>query len=110
MSRVNHANFVNVLAFGEETTAHVFWAQLECCEGGDLEKRLGDEQIHERGGVDEPELFRWAHECIAGLEAIHKANVMHRDIKPANILLTVWEDTNAHCKVPPVCYPPLHGH
>ena len=97
MSFITHDSLVNVFCFGEE--ADIFWAQLECCEGGDLQQRLGPLAIGERGAIEESVLFRWMHECIAGLEAIHKANVMHRDIKPENILLTWYDDKKAQCKL-----------
>ena len=97
MNRIKHENFVNVLDFGEE--ADIFWYQLEFCEGGDLEKRLHHAQIKKRGPVEEPVLFRWMRECIAGLVAIHDAKIMHRDIKPENILLTMHDDMSAQCKL-----------
>ena len=99
MSHIAHPNLVNVLDFGEDLAAQIVWAQLEFCDGGDLEKRLDSRQIEERGGVEESVAFRWMCECIAGLEAIHDAKVMHRDIKPENILLTVHEDKSARCKL-----------
>jgi len=54
----------------------------EYCSGGEL-----FDHIVANGRVKESEACRFFHQIIAGVEQIHKQNVVHRDLKPENLLL-----------------------
>ncbi|PNH12120.1 Serine/threonine-protein kinase 36 [Tetrabaena socialis] len=65
--------------------ANAVYLVMECCEGGDLFKRL---MLH---GGKLPE--QWVCAAVISpllqvLESMHRATTMHRDIKPENIFLT----------------------
>jgi len=55
---------------------------MEYCNGGEL-----FDHIVASGRVREREACRFFHQIIAGVEQIHRMNVVHRDLKPENLLL-----------------------
>lgn len=55
---------------------------MEFCNGGEL-----FDYIVASGRVREREACRFFHQIIAGVEQIHRMNVVHRDLKPENLLL-----------------------
>jgi WD40 repeat protein len=46
------------------------------------------EVLREQAPLDPPEAQQIASQFLAGLEAIHQANLVHRDVKPENIMVT----------------------
>lgn len=55
---------------------------MEYCSGGEL-----FDHIVAAGRVREPEACWFFHQILAGVEQIHRMNVVHRDLKPENLLL-----------------------
>ena len=55
---------------------------MEFCPGGEL-----FDYIVSSGRVKENEASRFFHQILAGVEQIHRVNVVHRDLKPENLLL-----------------------
>lgn len=55
---------------------------MEYCSGGEL-----FDHIVASGRVREREACRFLHQIVAGVEQIHRMNVVHRDLKPENLLL-----------------------
>jgi len=55
---------------------------MEYCSGGEL-----FDHIVASGRVREREACRFFHQILAGVEQIHRTNVVHRDLKPENLLL-----------------------
>ncbi|CAI8607096.1 unnamed protein product [Vicia faba] len=63
---------------------------LELCSGGELFDRIVAQDKY-----SETEAATVVHQIIAGLEAIHKANIIYRDLKPENCLfLDVGKDSS----------------
>ena len=44
------------------------------------------------GAVDASLTARWIWQVLAGLEQVHRLNVVHRDVKPDNVLLARTAD------------------
>merc|ERR1719183_1144908 len=63
---------------------------MEYCSGGEL-----FDHIVASGRVREREACRFFQQIIAGVEQIHRVNVVHRDLKPENLLL----DDNRNIKI-----------
>jgi len=63
---------------------------MEYCNGGEL-----FDHIVECGRVPEARACKFLQQLIAGVEQIHKINVVHRDLKPENLLL----DENSNIKI-----------
>merc|ERR1719265_2205423 len=55
---------------------------MEYCSGGEL-----FDHIVASGRVRERDACRFFHQILAGVEQIHRMNVVHRDLKPENLLL-----------------------
>ncbi|GAA3425402.1 hypothetical protein GCM10018953_25850 [Streptosporangium nondiastaticum] len=57
------------------------WIVMSYIEGTSLERRI------ERQTLSEREIARVGRDVLAGLTAVHDAQVLHRDVKPANIIV-----------------------
>jgi len=78
-ARLNHANIVKVLDFGE--LDDMPFLVMEYQPGGTLKERLGAPlQWREAAGLLAP--------IASALEYIHLQGTIHRDVKPANILFS----------------------
>ncbi|EGR34004.1 protein kinase domain protein [Ichthyophthirius multifiliis] len=64
-----------------ETPTHIFLV-MEYCSKGEL-----FEYIVEQQRLKETEASKFFQEIIAGIEYLHKLQVVHRDLKPENLLL-----------------------
>jgi len=79
-SSVTHANIVPVLDLG--VAEGVPFIEMELIQGLSLRERV------EREGPPSPVgMCRLCVEALAGLGAVHEANIVHGDVKPANILI-----------------------
>ena len=81
IARVNHANIVQVYAFGEQAGLH--YMALEYVEGRNLR-----EYLSKRGTVDLPLAVSIMRQVGGALQRAGELGIVHRDIKPENILLT----------------------
>ena len=80
IARLSHPNVVQIFSFGEDAGRHFFAMQFVAGESlADLLRRWA------RLPVDET--LEIVEQCLAGLAAPHRRNLIHRDIKPGNILL-----------------------
>jgi serine/threonine-protein kinase len=81
VARVNHANIVQVYAFGE-ADGRPFMA-LEYVEGRNLK-----EYVNRKGPLPLPVALTIIRQVAAALQRAAESGIIHRDIKPENILLT----------------------
>src|SRR5262245_14675738 len=81
IARLNHANIVQVFAFGEQAGMH--YMALEYVEGRNLREYLA-----KKGTVDPALAIRVMRQVASALERAAELGIIHRDIKPENILLT----------------------
>ena len=80
LARIDHRNVVRVSNIFVEGDLLVM--ELEYMEGGDLQGQVGPNGMaHERA-------VALMAGILAGLQALHDAQLVHRDIKPENVLLT----------------------
>lgn len=77
---VQHPHIIQLYEIIE--TPRQLYLIMEFCPGGEL-----FDHIVEQGRVKEPEASRFFHQIMAGVEQIHRMNVVHRDLKPENLLL-----------------------
>lgn len=77
---VQHPHIIQLYEIIE--TPRQLYLIMEFCPGGEL-----FDQIVACGRVREREAARFFHQIIAGVEQIHRVNVVHRDLKPENLLL-----------------------
>src|SRR5262245_9363647 len=76
LSRLRHANLVQIFEFGT-LEENVFFMVLELLQGESVQKRL--EAVH-RIPVDEA--IRIIREASEGLHSAHEEGIIHRDISP----------------------------
>jgi serine/threonine protein kinase len=89
---VRHPNVASVFHLGRSGDSY-FYA-MEFVDGESLDKRI------RRFGRMEPSVaLSVATRVAAGLEAIHKQNLVHRDIKPSNIMVGLEGDQIVHTKI-----------
>jgi serine/threonine protein kinase len=79
LARLHHPNVVEIHAVVDHQGVPVL--ALELITGGTLADRI------ERGPLPVPQALRLMRQLLAGMDAIHAADIVHRDIKPGNILL-----------------------
>eukprot|EP00434_Breviolum_minutum_P014128 symbB.v1.2.012456.t2/scaffold858.1/size157433/4 len=77
---VQHPHIIQLYEIIE--TPRQLYLIMEFCSGGEL-----FDHIVEQGRVKEAEASRFFHQIMAGVEQIHRMNVVHRDLKPENLLL-----------------------
>ncbi len=81
MARVRHPNIVGILDFGQ-TARGLPVIAMEFIDGEELGVRL-----KRLGALPWPTAVHIARGVLAGLQAMHAANVLHRDLKPANVVI-----------------------
>ncbi len=79
IAQIDHPNVVKVFDFGEADG--VLFMALEWIDGGTLKDKLRS------GPLSQALVKQIAQGILAGLDAVHKSNLIHRDIKPDNILI-----------------------
>eukprot|EP00933_Yihiella_yeosuensis_P071581 TRINITY_DN7978_c0_g5_i1.p1 TRINITY_DN7978_c0_g5~~TRINITY_DN7978_c0_g5_i1.p1 ORF type:complete len:825 (+),score=159.10 TRINITY_DN7978_c0_g5_i1:186-2660(+) len=77
---VHHPHIIQLYEIIE--TPRQLYLIMEFCPGGEL-----FDHIVANGRVREREACKFFHQIIAGVEQIHRMNVVHRDLKPENLLL-----------------------
>ncbi len=81
MKEINHTNILRAEHF--DTWGNIPYLVMKFCEGGSLNKRVGQ--------MTDEEVFQVIRDVSAGLRYLHEeSKIIHQDIKPANILI----DTN----------------
>lgn len=119
LQRVSHPNIVKYLSSGEDDRLEKFYIALEYINGKNLKEALPLVATY-----DEYEKIELIDQILAGVEFLHKKNVIHRDLKPSNIMLnddgvikiidfgvskyadTYYSDrTVIQCKTPQYCSP-----
>lgn len=80
LGSIDHPNVLPIYDAG--TVGHCPFIAMRMVNGGDLAT-----WITSHGPIKEDVALRVAHDCAAGLKAIHGAGFLHRDIKPLNILI-----------------------
>ncbi|MEQ8981528.1 MAG: serine/threonine-protein kinase [Deltaproteobacteria bacterium] len=81
--RLDHANTVWILDFGEDGDDGLLYLAMEYLEGEDLAQLLA------RGEKLESErVVKIMTQTLAAVAAAHDHGIIHRDIKPSNIFLT----------------------
>jgi TolB-like protein/Flp pilus assembly protein TadD len=89
---VRHPNVASVFHLGKTRDGYFF--AMEFVEGESLDKTI------RRFGRLEPSVALNITTLIAaGLEAIHKQNLVHRDIKPNNIMVSLQGDEICNAKI-----------
>lgn len=79
-SEVRHKHLVTILDAGEVDGRS--YLAVAFVRGRTLERRLEDE-----GPLPIPEMVRIVAEIAAGLDTLHRAEIIHRDVKPSNVML-----------------------
>ncbi|MEV0971272.1 protein kinase domain-containing protein [Microtetraspora glauca] len=78
-ARIRHPAVVDIYdAFLDDGSP---WIVMAYIDGASLDRRI------ERQILSEREIARVGRDVLAGLVAVHSAQVLHRDVKPANIVL-----------------------
>ncbi|MFF4777068.1 protein kinase [Microtetraspora fusca] len=78
-ARISHPAVVDIYdAFMDDGSP---WIVMAYIEGTSLDRRI------ERQTLSEQEIARVGRDVLAGLAAVHQAQVLHRDVKPANIIV-----------------------
>ncbi|WP_233262220.1 protein kinase [Vitiosangium sp. GDMCC 1.1324] len=80
-SRLNHANSISILDFGQTEDGSLFIA-MEFVPGQDLHTVLSKD-----GPLPESRIIRIVSQVLSALYDAHNAGVIHRDLKPENIMV-----------------------
>jgi serine/threonine protein kinase len=80
LGSIEHPNVLPIYDAG--TVGHCPFIAMRLITGGDLAT-----WITSHGPVKHDVAVKLAHDCAAGLKAIHSAGYLHRDIKPLNLLI-----------------------
>jgi serine/threonine protein kinase len=81
LTRLNHANLVVIDAVGRDGDRD--YLVMELLEGGSLQDR-----IERDGRMTSDQVLAILDGLLAGLEEVHRHQIVHRDVKPGNLLLT----------------------
>ncbi len=79
-AKIAHPNVIPIFTIDEDAGHHFF--AMQYVEGESLADRL-----RRQPRLPLEEAVRLVEQCLAGLDAAHRAGLIHRDIKPANVLL-----------------------
>ncbi|MBX3229077.1 MAG: serine/threonine protein kinase [Labilithrix sp.] len=90
MSRLDHANLINIHDFGQEPDGLLYIA-MSCVEGFTLR-----ELIQRERRFDVPRVAALMLQVCAGLGHAHGRGLIHRDVKPDNIMIVTKEDDDGH--------------
>lgn len=77
MKDLNHTNILRAEHF--DTWGNIPYLVMKLCEGGSLNKRVGQ--------MSDEEILHVIKDMAEGLSYLHENNIIHQDIKPANILV-----------------------
>lgn len=77
MKDLNHTNILRAEHF--DTWGNIPYLVMKLCEGGSLNKRVGQ--------MTDEEVLHVIKDMAEGLSYLHDNNIIHQDIKPANILV-----------------------
>ncbi|MGW3362339.1 protein kinase domain-containing protein [Streptosporangium canum] len=84
-ARIRHPAVVDIYdAFMDDGSP---WIVMAYIEGTSLDRRIERQTLSRREILSEREIARVGREVLAGLAAVHGAQVLHRDVKPANIIV-----------------------
>ncbi|MEU7983363.1 protein kinase [Streptosporangium canum] len=84
-ARIRHPAVVDIYdAFMDDGSP---WIVMAYIEGTSLDRRIERQALSRREILSEREIARMGREVLAGLVAVHGAQVLHRDVKPANIII-----------------------
>jgi serine/threonine protein kinase/Tfp pilus assembly protein PilF len=89
---VRHPNVASVFHLGQSGESY-FYA-MEFVDGESLDK-----VIRRFGRLEPATALKITTQVAAGLEAIHKEELVHRDIKPSNIMVSLDGNTIANAKI-----------
>ncbi len=92
-SRLDHANSIHVLDFGQDESGTLFLV-MEFVPGRDLRRVLRDEFP-----LGEARIVKLVAQVLAALSRAHAQGVIHRDLKPENILVTERDGEKDFVKV-----------
>jgi hypothetical protein len=84
LQSVRHANVVGYVDHGVDPESFLV---MEYAPDGTLEESLHQARL-DGTPVDIEVTLRWLDETLAGLAAIHEADLIHRDLKPLNLLFS----------------------
>ena len=90
MSRLNHANLINVHDFGQEPDGLLYIA-MAYVEGKTL-REIQQAAAGAAGAFDLRRIVAWMLQIGAGLGHAHSRGLIHRDVKPDNVMVVVSED------------------
>ncbi len=82
LAKIQHANLVGLIDHGRSPDGLSGWLAMEWIEGTCLGRKLAEE-----GQIAFREILAIVPQAVAGLDALHNAELVHRDIKPSNLLL-----------------------
>ena len=99
LQRLDHLSIVRYhdVFLAEEGQYLIICTLMEYCTGGDLAVHMNTLRRDGRS-LPEPTVLQWTLDMMAGLEYLHRAQIIHRDMKPLNVFLT-GADTTAHVKL-----------
>lgn len=98
VSRLDHANVVRILDFGQEADG-VLYLAMEFLDGRSLRAVVDDE-----APVAATRVAALVRQVCAGLAQAHARGVVHRDVKPDNVMLIdARDDDGRPCETVKVC-------
>ncbi|HEY0138411.1 MAG TPA: serine/threonine-protein kinase, partial [Nannocystis sp.] len=88
IAQLEHANIVDIYAYGEEPSG-IVWFAMELLTGEDLDARL-------KARAERPfgthEACAWAVQIARAVGVVHQAGLIHRDLKTSNVFLARRRD------------------
>src|SRR6516164_6207052 len=91
-AKVRHTNVASVFHLGR--SGQEYFYAMEFVEGETL-----DRMIKRSGRLELTLALEIAMQVAAGLDAIHKQNLVHRDIKPTNIMVRLKGERSVTAKI-----------
>jgi len=90
LTRINHANILQIYDFGDDPQQGVYFMIIEYVDGWDL-----GEVLRRQPTLSQIETLDILRQALLGLEQAAEKGVIHRDIKPDNLMVA----TSGLCKV-----------